>query len=214
MSRGRRSARAFDAAVAVARARGEVVFVRTWPGSACDFLLLTPCGIAAICVRRTRRIRADLEEIVQDYRDTLNQIRGSAHCAGISYEFWLWCQYGTMRFFWLEGFTLVETSMFGLPLVPPVTGEIAGRSKKSPGTSGSKEKKPDEPPGKYSGPEKTPGALAGKNRSPEHFSGAFEKNHPAPDSPGRPCHREPPYLRYLRKRNAEIAMKTGEAAGM
>jgi len=190
-----------------------VVFVRTWPGSACDFLILTPYGIVATCVRRTRRIRAGPEEIVQDFRETLNRIRVSGHCAGISSEFWLWCPYGTMRFFQLEGFTLVEISMAGLPLVPPVTGEIAGRSNKSPGTPGSSGKKPDEPPGKDLGTEKKPGALAGNNSQPENFSGALIKNNPAPDFSGRPSSREPPYLRYLRRRNAEIPQENGRWPG-
>ncbi len=212
MSRGRASEQAFAAAVAVARARGQVVFVRAWPTSACDFLLLTPYGIVAVCVRRTRRIRAEPEEIVRDYRETLNRIRANGHCAGISTEFWLWCPYGTMRFFLLEGFTLVEISIFGLPLVPSVTGEIAGRSKKYQGASGSPEKKPAEPYGNNSVPGEKPGTLAGKNSSLNHFPGAFGQDNPAPNFSGRSRPRELPYLRYLRRRNAEIPEKSGEVA--
>jgi hypothetical protein len=81
------SKKAFDAAVGIAGTRGEVIFLKTWPGSACDFLIRTPYGIIAVSVRRTRRIRADIAEIAMEYNETLNQIRAADHCPGI------WCEF-------------------------------------------------------------------------------------------------------------------------
>jgi len=195
MSRGRSSKKAYDAAVAVAPARGQVIPVQSWPGSACHFLLITPQGIVSVCVQRTRRIQAEIGKILQDYRDTLNQIRGSAHCAGISKEFWLWCPYGTMRFFVIDGFTLEEISVFGLPLVPPVTEKFI---RKSPEKSGSSKNNPGVPAGSTPAPQPGPG--------PAGEPGLVT---PAASRPGA---REPPYVRYLRKRNAPAGQEKEEAA--
>ena len=110
MSKGMPSQKAFDAAVAIAGTRGEVIFLKTWPGSACDFLIRTPYGIVAVTVRRTRRIRAGIDEIAYEYRETLNLIRAADHCPGIWCEFWLWSPYGTMRFFEIDGFRLTSSA--------------------------------------------------------------------------------------------------------
>jgi hypothetical protein len=190
MSRGKPSRKAFDAAVAAAKARGQVIFLRTYPGSACDFLIVTPYGIVAVCVRRTRRVQADIAEIAMAHNETLNGIRAADHCPGVSCEFWLWSPYGTMRFFLVEGPGLIELSPHGLPLVPPVTGRFAGQPANCTGSS---ENIPDNAPaGLRSFPGNTPAAL------------------PAAPAPGKPAVRDPPYLRFLRRRNAEIQRRKEE----
>ena len=194
------SKKAFDAAVAIAGTRGEVIFLKTWPGSACDFLIRTPYGIIAVSVRRTRRIRAGIDEIAYEYRETLNLIRAADNCPGIYCEFWLWSPYGTMRFFEIDGFRLNELSLTGLPLVPLVTGRFAGQPdtcKQTPATM------PDTGrAGQPDSPEKVPGA------APHQKNPAAVSLFPPP---ARPAPAEPPSIRFLRRRNAEIQRKKEEA---
>lgn len=200
MSKGIPSKKAFDAAVVIAGTRGQVIFLQDRPGSFCDFLVLTPYGILAVCVQRTRRIRADIAEIAMEFNETLNTIRAADHCPGIYCEFWLWSPYGTMRFFEVEGFRLTELSLTGLPLVPSVTGKFAGQ-----------------PGDRTVEPENLPGLVqAGQADSPEKGAGAAtgRKNpatvSPAP-APAQPAPAEPHYIRFLRRRNAEIQRKKEEA---
>jgi hypothetical protein len=202
MSRGMPSEKALDAARNIARARGRVVTVESWEGRDCDFLIEGPYGLAAITVRRTRRIRAGPAEIAERFRETLNAVRAGGHCGGVAGEFWLWSPYGTMRFFAVEGFELVELTRFGLPLMPPVTGKFSGMPatgqktpKKNPGTA---------PAGADTVPEqRTPEIIPG---SDTHAGAPC----PAGTSAGRPAPPEPLPVRYLRWRNAEIRRKEEE----
>jgi hypothetical protein len=197
MSRGMPSAKALDAALTIARARGRVVIVQTWEGCDCDFLIDSPHGLSAVSVRRTRRIRASLAEIAEHYRETLNAIRAGGHCSGVACEFWLWSPYGSMRFFQLEGFGLVELTLLGIPLMPPVTAKFSG-------TPDSKRKSAGKVPGNISDCE---------NISPEKFPGADRKI-PGPagsgPAPGQAGIREPAPVRYLRWRNAELRQRKEE----
>ncbi|MCK9580304.1 MAG: hypothetical protein M0Q92_07615 [Methanoregula sp.] len=201
MSKGIPSKKAFDAAVAIASTRGQITFLQDWPGSFCDFLVMTPYGILAVSVKRTRRIRAEVAEIAMDFNETLNMIRAADHCPGIYCEFWLWSPYGTMRFFEVEGFRLTELGLTGLPLVPLVTGKFSGQ----PGNS---TETPATLPGivqagQTDSPEKGPGTTTGR-KNPAAISLV-----PAPAQPAPP---EPHYIQYLRHRNAEIQRKNEEAA--
>jgi hypothetical protein len=200
MSKGMASKKAFDAAVASAGTRGQVIFLQDRPGSFCDFLVATPYGIVAVCVRRTRRIRADIAEIAMEFNGTLNTIRAADHYPGIYCEFWLWSPYGTMRFFEVDGLRLTELGPAGLPLVPTVTGKFAAAAINRtempailPGIA---------PAGQEISPEKIPGSAPGP---------ADPAAGPAAPAPARPAPAEPHYIRFLRRRNAEILRKKEEA---
>jgi len=198
MSRGMPSAKALDAALAIARARGRVVIVHTWEGYDCDFLIDSPHGLSAVCIRRTRRIRASLAEIAEHYRETLNMIRAGGHCAGVACEFWLWSPYGSMRFFQVEGFGLVELTLLGIPLMPPVTAKFSGMME-------TRRKSPKKIPGTISADEKiSPGNSPGADRKSPGPAGAG----PAPGTT-----REPAPVRYLRWRNAELQRRKEEGRG-
>jgi hypothetical protein len=197
MSRGMPSEKALNAALYVARGRGRVVMVGSWEGRDCDFLIDSPYGLSAITVRRTRRIRASLAEIAERYRETLNAIRAGGHCGGVACEFWLWSPYGSIRFFAVEGFELLELTRFGLPLMPPVTekfGSMPATGRKIP------EKIPDAAAG---GPKNLPEKMPDTNAK-ESTPG------PADTAAGRPAPPEPAPVRYLRRRNAEIQRKKEE----
>jgi hypothetical protein len=199
MSRGKRSAKALDAALAIGRARGRVILVHSWEGRDCDFLIDSPHGLTAVSVRRTRRIRASLAEIAEQYRETLNAVRAGGRCSGVAGEFWLWSPHGSLRFFEVDGFGLVELTILGIPLVPPVTAPFSGM----PG-----------PDRKSHG--KIPGnAPAGEKCSPEKIPGAGQKI-PGPAGAGTVPVRtgipDPVPVRYLRRRNAELQRQKEEGA--
>jgi|GEM_PF-734811 len=229
MSRGKPSSRAFHAAVAAARARGMVVFVRTWPGSPCDFLLVTHQEIIAVCVRRSRRIQADTEELERNFQETLSRIRSADHCAGVACEFWLWSPYGTMRYFRLAGKGLIELDLFGQPL-------DAGSIKPGGPAAESMPAGPGRVPAPVcipGNPERTPGGIPGKpDRMPEQPSDGMpdpagpggapghpvlpEKNPGAGNGPSLPAGPakpdEPAPIRFLRRRNAGLQRRREEDA--
>jgi hypothetical protein len=188
------SKKALDAALPVARARGQVILTRPYPGSTCDFLIDTPGGIVAVCSRRSRRIQSTIDEIARQNQDTLAAISAATHTPGIIREFWLWCPYGTQRFFRVEGTTLTELDQLGTIKIPLNTGIFFPR--KGPGVV------------KRAG-KTIAGAAAGKTLVPEkNPSGPggqkFPDTFPVNASPGKPGEREPAPVRYLRRRNAEI----------
>ncbi len=201
MSRGLPSKKALAAAVPVAQARGQVIFLRQYPGTTCDFLISEPCGLTVVSVKRSLRIRASPGEIFRQFYETLTGIRSAEHPPGIAREFWLWSKYGTMRFFWIDGAVLIEIDRQGVPLNPPVSATIASQKDNRANPAG---KKADEPqagknsaepePGKNKFPEKNP--VPGAGAEPPGVSG------PAP-APGPSGLREPAAVRYLRKRAKE-----------
>lgn len=175
MSRGKPSKKAFAAAVPVAQVRGQVIFLRHYPGTTCDFLISEPCELTVVTTRRSRRLHATVDEIVLQYHETLAGIRSAEHASGIARELWLWSPYGTMQFFWIEGAVLVEIDRSGVPLNPPVSAPIAAQ--KISGTNRPWKNAGERPAGKNSG-EPEPG----KNNVPEKIPvpGA------GPESPGVP----------------------------
>jgi hypothetical protein len=198
MSRGKPSGKALDAAVTVARARGQVIFLRQYPGAPCDFLIVTTDTIVAVCVRRALRLWSTIDEILTMYQETLGRIRMADHCTSVLCEFWLWSPYGTMRFFRVGDATLAELNLYGLPLHASADGGSAGHplcSACSPGNS-------------FGNP------AEGEERSPLPGAGLFgQKNRGAAgNAPAPPVVREPPYIRYLRKRNAALQGRRNEEA--
>ncbi len=197
MSRGKPSGKALDAAVIVARARGQVIFLRQYPGALCDFLIITSDGIIVVCVRRALRLWSSIDEIMTMYQETLDRIRAADHCTGVTCEFWLWAPYGTMRFFRVGDSTLAELSMYGLPLAA-----AAGGSARHPeGSAGT-------PVNSFGNP------VEGLKSSPSAGTALPEQKNrdPAGNAPVQPATREPPYIRFLRKRNDELKRRREEEA--
>jgi hypothetical protein len=219
MSRGKPSKKAFAAAVPVAQARGQVIFLRHYPGTTSDFLISEPSWLTVVTTRRSRRVHAMIDEIARKYHETLAGIRSAEHPPGVDREFWLWSPYGTMRFFWIEGSVMVEIDRSGVPLNPPVSATISaqkiGGSNAAGKIAGEQPagKNPGEPdPGKKSVPEKftVPGAGAQPPGIPGPASAAGIPG-PAPAAgvsgsiltPGPAVPREPAPVRYLRRRARE-----------
>lgn len=200
MSRGKPSLRALDAAVRVAQARGEVIFLRQYPGSTCDFFIDGAGGLTAVSLKRSLRIRACLDEISRQYHETLIYISSAEHAAGIAREFWLWSKYGTMRFFRIEGLVLTELNRFGVPLNPPVSCILAASLKTGAVLPGKKYGEPGS--GKNIFPVNVPVPEPGKSFFPEKIPGAGQGS-PAVPGPVPGGQREPAPVRYLRRMAVE-----------
>jgi len=198
MSRGMPSRKALAAAVVVAGARGRVLFLKDSPGPAYDFLILTPYGVIAVTVRRTRHIRDCLEGILHDFREILDLIRAGDTCPGVYCEFWLWSPAGAMRFFQLEGFRLTELGITGLPLMPPVTGTFPGPV--PPGDA-----QGIIPAGRPPGPGRIPDTHAGT------AAGRDDPGQPAAPGPALPTAADQSYARFLR--NISAAIRRQKEAG-
>jgi hypothetical protein len=106
--------------------RGEVMFFEHHPGACFDFLVSGPAGTSAIHVDRTLRIHGTPAEIAIVHAGTLARISAAALEPGISREFWLWCPWGTSRYFRVDGTTLTELDMLGIVRAPLVKGALAG----------------------------------------------------------------------------------------
>ena len=190
MSRGRLSQKAFDAALPVAQARGQIILLRYFPGAPYDFLIITAAGIIAVCTRRSRRLHGPLAEIAERYRDTVAMIGAAEFSPGVIREFWLWSPYGTMRFFRVNGPVLTEIDRQGVPVCPPVTGTFAMK-KRAWITRPVKKDKAAQP-----GEVKTvPAPDAGQKSSDAPSSDLAENPKTV---------REPAPIRYLRRRGKEL----------
>ncbi len=192
MSRGRFSRRALDAALPVARARGQVMLLRRHPSAPYDFFISTPCGMVAVCTQRSRRLHGALEDIDSRYQETLAIIIAAKIYSGMMREFWLWSPYGSMRFFRIEGSVLTELDRLGVPLSPQVTATVTVTRKS--GADEPVKKKINTKSGEKIFPEKIPGTDTGPRPAevpgPEPAQSLKVEHEPAP-------------IRYLRRRARE-----------
>lgn len=195
MSKGPRSARAREAALPVARMRGEVMFFEQQPGACFDFLVSGPAGNSAVRVDRALRIHGSLAGIATDYAGTIDRISASALARGILREFWLWSPWGTMRFFRIDGTAIIEIDRLGVLRAPLVKGALAGTMR--PRLRKSKKKNADAMVSPDPGPEQSPGPAGG---SPELGAAG----------PAGKTVKEPAPVRYLKRRAAEMKRKKEE----
>jgi len=189
MSRGMFSQKAFDAALPVAQARGQVILLQHHPGAPYDFLIISAAGIIAVCTRRSRRLHGSLAEIAERHRNTIALIGVAEFSPGFIREFWLWSPYGTMRFFRVDGPVITELDRLGVPVMPPVTGTVAMKERT-----------------RAKGPVKmTDGAKPGETKTlPGADAVAKCPDITSPDpAPTPKSEREPAPVRYLKRRARE-----------
>jgi hypothetical protein len=184
-----------EAAIPVARMRGEVMFFEQQPGSCFDFLVSGPAGNSAVRVDRALRIHGSIAGIAADYAGTIERISASALARGILREFWLWSPWGTMRFFRIDGTAILEIDRLGNVRAPLVKGALAGVVR--PRCRKSKKKNADAAVLPDPAPEQNPGT-AGVSQVPE---GA---------EPAGKTVKEPTPVRYLRRRAAEMKRRKEE----
>ena len=206
MSRGPRSKKAFEAAIPVARMRGEVMFFERWPGSCFDLMACGPAGPGAIRSERALRIHGSPAQIAADHAGTIDRMNAAALPPGISRELWLWSPWGTMRYFRIESTAITELDMLGNVRSPLVKGALAAKKRPRRGKDRKKTKRPVPAPG--AGPEQQPetGNLQPADAAVPGTVGMPQPptTSPSPPAPAGTGGREPAPARYLRKRNAEL----------
>ena len=122
MSRGPPPAKGLDAALPVARARGNVMFFRRMRGSTADLMVSGSGMLAIILLRFASRLYGTPAEIALEFYDAVAVLR--LHPAGgpVSRELWLYSRHGVLRFFRVEDDGIVELRADGsvMLVVPPV----------------------------------------------------------------------------------------------
>jgi hypothetical protein len=199
MSLGKRSDKAFEAALPVAMLRGEVMFFEKRPGSCFDFLVSGPGGTSAICVERALCIHGTAAGIAATYAGTIARMNASPLMPGFLRELWLWSPWGTMRYFRVESAGIIELNLIGAVRSPLVKGALAGV--KRPRYRKSRKK---------SGEAAAMAPASGPEGSPATADGAQTPGTPGP-APGGNSVREPAPVRYLRKKAKEKEAREKEA---
>lgn len=115
MSRGFPSKKALEAALPLAQVRGQVIFFRKDAQAPGDFMIIGPGGIIVVRVKRTRQLHVTLSAVEIQQRETLALLRSADLVSEILRELWLWCPFGSMRFFRVENKSLVELDRHGRP---------------------------------------------------------------------------------------------------
>ncbi|MDD1690537.1 MAG: hypothetical protein LUQ66_07740 [Methanoregula sp.] len=113
MSRGLPPKKALEAALLLARLRGQVIMFRQDAEAPGDFMIIGPEGIIVVRVRRTRHLRVTLKAVEFQQQEALALLHSADLVPEILRELWLWCPFGSMRFFRLEDQGLVELDRHG-----------------------------------------------------------------------------------------------------
>jgi hypothetical protein len=140
MSHGPVPAKGLDAALPVAKARGNVMYFRRMRGSTAD-LMVSGSGILAIIrIRFAPRLFGTPAEIAREFYEAVALLR--LHPAGgpVSRELWLYSRHGVLRFFRVEDNGLVELRADGsvmpvVPQAPAATRKSWSRMKKPVATA-------------------------------------------------------------------------------
>jgi len=212
MSHGPRSKKAFEAAIPVARMRGEVMFFERGPGSCFDLMAWGPAGPGAIRCERALRIHGSPAQIAADHAGTIDRMNAAALPPGISRELWLWAPWGTMRYFRIESTVITELDMLGNVRSPLVKGALANKKRPRRGKSSKKNVSPVSAP--RTGPEKQPdtGNLLPAGTAEPGAGGIPQPptTSPSPPTPAGTSGCDPASVRYLRWRNAKLQQKKEE----
>jgi hypothetical protein len=116
MSRGLPSKKALEAALPLAQLRGQVIFFRQDALAPGDFMIIGLEGIIVVRVKRTRQLRVTLTAVETQQQEALTLLRSADLVPEILRELWLWCPFGSMRFFRLENKRINELDRHGRPI--------------------------------------------------------------------------------------------------
>jgi hypothetical protein len=105
---GRIPGRGYEAAVRVARDLGQLMFFTPSPKYPADFLIRGDQYLGLIAIRKSRRIRAVIAEILVRYALAISALRTFPAGGPVSRELWLYSRHGTIRFFRVNGTGIEE----------------------------------------------------------------------------------------------------------
>jgi len=118
MSRGPRPHRALVEAIPIAKARGMVQLVMSGPERIFDIAIVSKIPVTFVRVMFAPAILATIQELTNDFKDEIAQLRIVTRDAAITAELWLRSRHGTWRFFIVTPNSLVEIDREGKRLIP------------------------------------------------------------------------------------------------
>jgi hypothetical protein len=117
MSRGPRPHRALAEAIPIAKARGIVQLGMSGPERIFDIAIISKIPVTFSRVMFAPEILATIQQLADEFKDELAQLRIIARDAAITAELWLRSKHGTWRFFMVTPNSLVEIDREGQPVV-------------------------------------------------------------------------------------------------
>jgi hypothetical protein len=117
MSRGPRPHRALEEAIPIAKARGIVQLAMTMPERIFDIAIVSKIPVTFARVMFAPEILASIQQLTDDFKDEIAQLRIIARDKAITAELWLRSKHGTWRFFLVTPAGLVEIDRDGKPVV-------------------------------------------------------------------------------------------------
>ena len=117
MSRGPRPHRALAEAVPIAKARGIVQMALSGPERVFDIAIISKIPVMFTRVMFAPEILATIQQLAQDFKEEIVQLRIIAGDKAITAELWLRSKHGTWRFFLVTPDSLVEIDREGKPVV-------------------------------------------------------------------------------------------------
>jgi hypothetical protein len=118
MSRGPRPHRALAEAIPIAKVRGIVQLALSGPERIFDIAIVSKIPVTFARVMFAPSILASVQELADDFKSEIGQLRIVARDAAITAEIWFRSKHGTWRFFLVTPNALVEIDREGKRLVP------------------------------------------------------------------------------------------------
>ena len=117
MSRGPRPHRALGEAIPIAKARGIVQMTLSGPERIFDIAIISKVPVTFAQVMFAPAILATIQQLAEDFKEEIAQLRLVARDAAVTAELWLRSKHGTWRFFLVMPNSLVEIDREGKRLV-------------------------------------------------------------------------------------------------
>jgi len=117
MSRGPRPHRALEEAVPIAKARGIVQMTLSGPERIFDIAIISKVPVTFARVMFAPAILATIQELTDEFKEEVAQLRVIARDAAITAELWIRSKHGTWRFFLVTPDFLVEIDREGKRIV-------------------------------------------------------------------------------------------------
>ncbi len=117
MSHGPRPHRALEEAIPIAKARGVIQMAMSGPERVFDIAIVSKIPVTFTRVMFAPEILATIQQLANDFKEEIGQLRIIARDKAITTELWLRSKHGTWRFFLVTPNSLVEIDRDGKPVV-------------------------------------------------------------------------------------------------
>lgn len=101
----------------IAKARGIARLVMSGPERIIDIAIVSKIPVTFSCVMFAPTILASIQQLADDFKDEITQLRIIARYASITAKLWLRSKHGKRRFFQVTPDSLVEIDREGKPVV-------------------------------------------------------------------------------------------------